>query len=88
MAFPKGKPRPANAGRKAGTPNHNTTAVKDMLRGALDDLGGKEFLVKAAVLNPTSFLSLVGRLIPNEVIGNLTIEHKLEIVDLSDKGDK
>lgn len=31
MSWPKGKPRPENAGRKKGTPNKKTQAIQDIL---------------------------------------------------------
>lgn len=64
---PKGRPKPPGSGRKKGQPNHNTTAVKDMLRAALDQVGGAQYLADQALENPAAFLSLVGKLIPNEV---------------------
>lgn len=85
MSWPKGKPRPDGAGRKKGTLNKATVAVKEMLRAALDEAGGKEYLVTAAREEPKAFLALIGKLIPNEVVATVDLSHKLEIVDLSDE---
>ena len=41
--FKKGEPRPANAGRKKGTPNKFTT-VKQMYLDYLEEQGGVKFL--------------------------------------------
>lgn len=78
----------AGPGRPKGSQGKVTVAVKELLRLSLDEVGGKDYLVALARNEPKTYGGLIGKLIPNEVIGNLTIEHKLEIVDLSDKGDK
>src|SRR5436305_5300836 len=36
MAWPKGKPRPAGAGRAKGTPNKNTLELKEAFKRLLD----------------------------------------------------
>lgn len=51
-------------GRKAGTPNKTSAALKDMILGALDDAGGRDYLSKQAKSNPAAFLSLIGRVLP------------------------
>ncbi len=62
-----GKPGP---GRPKGVPNKTTTAIKDLIIGALDKAGGLEYLVKQANTNPTAFLTLVGKVIPLQVAGD------------------
>ncbi len=59
-------------GRVKGTPNHTTTAVKDMVVNALNLVGGEKYLAKQAIENPTAFMSLVGRVIPTQVKAALT----------------
>lgn len=89
--FDKGAP-----GRPVGAKNKFTEAVKDVLRAALEEAGNriekgggsKAYLLKMAEEEPKIFMAAVSKLIPNEVVGNLTIEHTLEVVDLSDKGKK
>lgn len=56
-------------GRKAGTPNKVTGELKDMILGALDDVGGKEYLSHQAKENPTAFMTLVGKVLPMQVTG-------------------
>jgi len=63
----KGEPRTPGAGRKKGSPNKVTTALKEMIIGALDDAGGREYLTKQAKENPASFLTLIGKYIPSEL---------------------
>ena len=59
--------REKTGGRKAGTPNKMTKALKDMILGALDDVGGQAYLAAQAEANPKAFLALVGRVLPLQV---------------------
>lgn len=67
MAYPRGRPRPPNSGRRAGTPNRLTRDVRDIVLGALEQAGGVDYLVGQAQENPTAFLALLGRCLPREV---------------------
>src|SRR4051812_1004826 len=51
-------------GRPKGVPNKITTDVKAMILGALDKVGGQEYLARVAVENPAPFLALLARLLP------------------------
>lgn len=71
MARPKGQPKVG--GRKKGTPNKLTAAVKDMVLQALNeahDDGGVAYLKEQAAKNPTAFLTLVGKVIPLQIGGD------------------
>jgi hypothetical protein len=68
MAKPKGLPK--SGGRKKGTPNKVTGAVKDMVLEALAGVGGVKYLKQQAQDNPTAFLTLVGKVIPTQVSGD------------------
>lgn len=60
-------------GRKAGTPNKLTKAVKEMVIEALDEAhedGGVAYLKQQAKDNPTAFLSLVGKVLPLQLQGD------------------
>jgi len=70
----KGTPGP---GRPKGIPNKTTTAVKEMILEALNNKGGVEYLEKQADTNPTAFLTLIGKVIPLQVAGEL--EHKVKV---------
>lgn len=69
-----GKPGP---GRKAGVPNKNTTALKDMILGALEaagdalkkDGGGQAYLAHQAQENPSAFMALIGKVLPTTIQG-------------------
>lgn len=54
-------------GRKKGTPNKNTTALKDMILQALANVGGTDYLEQQAKQNPATFMSLIGRVLPLQV---------------------
>jgi len=68
MAAVKGT-RPPNAGkgRKTGVPNKVTGALKDMILGALNNVGGVAYLEQQAKDNPGPFLALVGKVLPLQV---------------------
>ena len=56
-------------GRKKGVPNKLTGQLKDMILGALADVGGQKYLAEQAVENPGPFLTLVGKVLPLQVTG-------------------
>lgn len=66
-------------GRPKGTPNKATKALKEMILGALSDVGGQSYLARQAEENPTAFLTLVGKVLPHELkadlegSGNMTV---------------
>lgn len=70
----EGKPGP---GRPKGSRNKVTSAIKDMVVEALDNAGGVEYLTAQAVLNPTAFLTLVGKTLPLQVAGEM--DHNVKV---------
>lgn len=82
MAAPKGHAR--YGGRKKGTPNKQTAAVKDMVLTALGNVGGVKYLERQASENPTAFMTLVGKVIPTQVTGEdgapVSVLTRIEIV--------
>jgi hypothetical protein len=65
MSRPPGLPK--TGGRQKGTGNRSLQPIRDMLRAALDGVGGAEYLKTQAIENPTAFMGLIGRLVPAEV---------------------
>ena len=59
--------RRKTGGRVKGVPNKLTKAIKDMILGALDDVGGQKYLVQQAKRNPVAFIGLLGRILPHEL---------------------
>lgn len=60
-------------GRKKGTPNKTTALLKDAILKAAENAGGQQGLVgylqTQAVVNPQSFLPLLGKVLPMQVTG-------------------
>jgi hypothetical protein len=84
---PKGMAK--TGGRAKGASNKVTAQLKDMILGALDDVGGQEYLANQARENPTAFLSLIGKVLPTTLTGNVGLdvqitEIKRTIVDPKD----
>jgi hypothetical protein len=71
MARPKGQPK--LGGRKKGTPNKSTIDLKGMILGALDQVGGQQYLAQQAIENPGPFLTLVGKCLPKDLNTNVTL---------------
>lgn len=65
----------AGPGRPKGSANKTTTAIKEAVVEAFEKAGGVDYLVKLASADPKTFCGLVGRVIPLQVDGNMTIEH-------------
>lgn len=59
-------------GRQAGTPNKMTREVKEMVIQALDEAGGVDYLVAQSRDNPTAFMTLIGKVLPLQVAGELS----------------
>jgi len=64
----KGKPGP---GRPKGVPNKATKLLKECIMGAFDRAGGEDYLLTVAKDDPKTFVSLLGRVLPTEIAGNL-----------------
>ena len=80
MGFKPGTPKPLNSGRKRNVSNKVTRDIREMIRAALDKAGGISYLVKQAELNPTAFMSLVGKIIPQQI--NATVD-KRDVTELT-----
>ena len=57
----------AGKGRKPGSQNKVPKALKEMILGALDRAGGEDYLLQQAHDNPTTFLALIGKILPSEL---------------------
>ena len=66
-AFKKGEKR-QNQGKRG--PNKVTQALKDMILGALDNLGGQEYLQRQGEENPVAFMTLLGKVLPTTLAGD------------------
>jgi hypothetical protein len=61
-------------GRKKGVQNKNTQELKAMIKSALDNVGGVEYFVMQAKENPVAFMTLIGKILPKEVIAEVNSE--------------
>lgn len=59
-------------GRKKGTQNKNTTALKTAILNAFEKVGGQDYLVRVAEDDPKTFLALLGKVLPSEVKADIT----------------
>src|SRR4051812_709811 len=69
MTFKVGGPRPPNAGRKAGTPNKRTAAIRDAIQLAAFEVGGWRRLaawIKADPAHEKAFWTLYLRSLPRQ----------------------
>lgn len=68
-------------GRKRGTPNKNTSLIRDMIANALDEVGGEEYLAEKAKSHPGAFLALIGKVMPIQVEGSDggAVKHSLTV---------
>lgn len=66
----------AGKGRPKGTPNKLTLSVKEAILTAFHKSGGPDYLVKVAKDDPRTFCTLLGKVVPTEIVGsvNLTLE--------------
>ena len=82
MAFVKGQKK--TGGRKKGSLNKENKQLREMILTALDKAGGEEYLQKQADKNPTSFMTLLGKVMPTQLTGegggSITVS-----LDLKDK---
>lgn len=89
-----GKGQPKTGGRRKGSPNKLTKALKEMileaLEGAHED-GPVAYLKVQAQTNPNAFLTLVGKVLPMTVAGDkdapLETVTRIELVALGDRAD-
>lgn len=61
--------KPKTGGRQKGTPNKLNADVKAMLLGALNQVGGQQYLAEQAKSSPAAFLSLIGKVLPLQITG-------------------
>jgi hypothetical protein len=69
-------------GRKKGVPNKATKALKDMILGALDKAGGEDYLLEQAHNNPGAFLTLIGKVLPQDIKASVTTTLTQRVVEV------
>ena len=71
-------------GRQKGTPNKTTALLKDaILLAATNASGGNlvAYLERPATKNPAPFLTLLGKVLPLQLIGDLTVRPVTRMTD-------
>lgn len=61
--------RQKTGGRKKGTPNKISRDVKEAILDAFEELGGVDYLVWLGKVEPTSFATLLGKILPIQLTG-------------------
>ena len=56
-------------GRQKGTRNKLTIAVKEAIETAFEKLGGAKYLIGIGRSDPQVFCSLLGKILPKEIVG-------------------
>lgn len=59
-------------GRTKGTPNKISRDIREAVLESFSKVGGAEYLAKQAHENPTAYLSLLGKVLPMAVSGEVT----------------
>ena len=58
------------AGRPPGAVSPHSVEIKDMMLGALAELGGKDYMMEQGRINPAAFMAIISRMLPKDI--NLT----------------
>lgn len=80
-AFRKGEKRP---GQGKHGPHKVTLQLKEMILGALEGAGGLEYLKQQAVENPGPFMTLLGKVLPTTLAGDLSSPIVIQLVSYED----
>lgn len=70
--------RRAGAGRPKGSVDRNAVDIRGMVIMALDKVGGIDYLAARAIDTPAAFLTLVGKVLPLQLVGDP--EHPVQFV--------
>jgi hypothetical protein len=64
-----GRPKPpaAGKGRPKGATNKLTKTVKEAIEAAFDQVGGPDYLAEMAREQPVAFMTLLGKILPQQV---------------------
>jgi hypothetical protein len=73
----------SGGGSRKGIPNRITATLKEMILGALDDVGGRAYLAAQAHENPVAFLALLGKVLPTALASDPNDPLVVEIVHIT-----
>ena len=77
--------RQKTGGRSKGTPNLVTAELKNLILGALSDVGGQAYLARQAEENPVAFMGLVGKILPKDINANVETKNVTIVLDSYDE---
>ena len=69
-------------GRPKGAVNRNTAAIKEMIEGALQDAGGRDYLARQAKENTAAFMGLIGKILPKDVNHGGQADNPINITEI------
>ena len=59
---PKGIPK--TGGRAKGTQNKVTKTIREAIEASFETVGGADYLARMAILEPSSYMTLLGKVLP------------------------
>lgn len=71
------RPNAGRTGRKKGVPNKLSRQAKELVLAALDEVGGKDWLVALAREEPRAFAALIQKLVPQEIAAKVDSDFTL-----------
>lgn len=74
-------------GRSKGTPNKITRELREMILGALSEVGGQQYLTAQARENPNAFMRLLGQTLPRNVKLEAGLELEVNLVSRRPTGN-
>lgn len=60
-------------GRPKGATNKLTRTIKEAIELSFEKVGGADYLARMAVEQPAAYMSLLGKVLPTQIDGNLSI---------------
>ena len=61
--------RRTGAGRPKGALNKDSADIRALVLGALQDVGGRDYLAARAMDQPVAFMGLLGKILPTQITG-------------------
>jgi len=61
--------RRLGAGRPKGALNKDSADIRALVIGALQDVGGRDYLAARALDQPVAFMNLIGKVMPTQITG-------------------
>jgi len=83
MAWPKGKKRERKtpgSGRKPGSKNKDTETIRIAVMRSFESVGGWKYLEEMARIQPTAYMTLLGKILPHELAASDSASLRHEIV--------